>query len=117
MFLYRKCCIVSDDTPLFESDVNFWLIYVGVTLLVPLVLAVLPFRSNIVCCAILGSYSIILPIDYYVGSNLKYIVVNTVRRATVDGFNVAVIRPPYQGTGTVYSRPVYSTLEFSQKKK
>ncbi|XP_043268733.1 transmembrane 7 superfamily member 3-like [Venturia canescens] len=89
---------LADDTSLFESDLNFWLIYVGITLLVPIVLGLLPFVSNVVCCAILGSYTIILPIDYYAGSNLKYIVINTIRRATVPEFNAAVIRPPYQST-------------------
>ena len=41
-----------------------------------------------------------MPIDHYIGSSLKYIVLNVVRRATVRGFGQAVLDPPYQDNGT-----------------
>ncbi|XP_015602214.1 transmembrane 7 superfamily member 3 isoform X1 [Cephus cinctus] len=87
---------VPDGLALLENDLNFWLIFFLVILTTVLVLCVLSYRANIICCAVLGSYAVILPIDYYIGSNLKYIVINAIRRATVTGFNLAIIHPPFQ---------------------
>ncbi|XP_024944119.1 transmembrane 7 superfamily member 3 isoform X2 [Cephus cinctus] len=86
----------TDGLALLENDLNFWLIFFLVILTTVLVLCVLSYRANIICCAVLGSYAVILPIDYYIGSNLKYIVINAIRRATVTGFNLAIIHPPFQ---------------------
>lgn len=70
-----------------------------IILCVPLTLSIVPDSANIICCAILGSYAVVISIDHYAGSNLKYIIVNTVRRATSPGFNVAVVCPPFQVKG------------------
>lgn len=43
----------------------------------------------------------VLPIDYYAGSALKYIVINVIRRATVEGFEMANVEPPVQTKGTL----------------
>lgn len=48
----------------------------------------------------LGSYAVIIPIDHYIGSNLKYIVLNVVRRATIRNYGKAVLDPPFQDNGT-----------------
>lgn len=56
-------------------------------------------KGNIISCAVLGGYAVILPIDYYIGSSLKYIIVNVVRRITVRGFGRAVVDPPFQDNG------------------
>ena len=52
--------------------------------------------ASIASCAIVGSFAIVTPIDHYIGSSLKYILVNVVRRATVQDFNYAVIYYPFQ---------------------
>ena len=61
-------------------------------------------QGNIVSCAILGSYAAIIPIDHYIGSSLKYIVLNVVRRATISNFGKAVLDPPYQDNGRLELR-------------
>uniref|UniRef100_A0A0C9RKG7 TM7SF3 protein n=1 Tax=Fopius arisanus TaxID=64838 RepID=A0A0C9RKG7_9HYME len=88
---------IPDGIPLFESDANFWLVYAAIMIMVPLLLCIFPLSSNIVCCAFVGAYTIVLSIDYWTGSNLKYIVINTERRILVSEFNVATIQPPFQG--------------------
>ena len=60
-------------------------------------------KGNVVGCAVIGSYAVIVPIDHYIGSSLKYIVLNVVRRATVKGFGRAVLDPPYQDNGSTPS--------------
>lgn len=92
-------CSFTDGVTLFESDANFWAVYAAIMIMVPLLLCMFPLSSNIVCCAFVGAYTTVLAIDYWVGSNLKYIVINTVRRMIVPGFNVAAIHPPFQGKG------------------
>lgn len=87
------------DIPVLESDPNYWAAFVGIMLLVVLIVLLsssLMSKSHIISCAVLGAYATIIPIDYYIGSNLKYVLVNTIRRATVNGYNVAVISPPFQ---------------------
>ncbi|XP_049766035.1 transmembrane 7 superfamily member 3-like [Schistocerca cancellata] len=87
------------DIPVLRSDTNFWAAFVCIMLLVVLVVLLCPplmSKSNIISCAVLGAYATIIPIDYYIGSNLKYVLVNTIRRATVSGYNAAVINPPFQ---------------------
>ncbi|XP_063986386.1 transmembrane 7 superfamily member 3-like isoform X2 [Diachasmimorpha longicaudata] len=88
---------IPDGIALFESDANFWVVYGAIMIMVPLLLCMFPLSSNIVCCALVGASAVILSIDYWLGSNLKYIVINTVRRMVVPGFNVATIQPPFQG--------------------
>lgn len=56
-------------------------------------------QANIVGCAVMGSFAVIVPIDHYIGSSLKYMIVNVIRRATVRGFGRAVLDPPYQDNG------------------
>lgn len=50
-------------------------------------------------CSFIGAYGILFPLDYYIGSNLKYILINVIRRATIEGFNMAIAQPPFQLAG------------------
>lgn len=56
-------------------------------------------RANILCCGVLGAFAVIVAVDHYIGSNLKYILLNTVRRATKKEFKSAEIDPPFQMRG------------------
>lgn len=42
---------------------------------------------------------VILSLDYWIGSTLKYIIINFIRRIAVEGFNLAIIEPPTQAKG------------------
>ncbi|CAG5054370.1 unnamed protein product [Parnassius apollo] len=79
-----------------QIDFNFWALFILIMTLTSLILLSTTFLSDILCCAILGAYATIYPIDYYVGSNLKYIIINTIRRAVVPKFNNAVLLPPLE---------------------
>ncbi|XP_058789349.1 transmembrane 7 superfamily member 3-like [Phymastichus coffea] len=79
-----------------EVDAYFWLLYTTTIIVVILTFSVIPLTGNILCFTVLGAYASVLSIDYYSNSNLKYILVNSIRRITVDNFKVAVIDPPCQ---------------------
>uniref|UniRef100_A0A1B6KBX2 TM7S3/TM198-like domain-containing protein n=1 Tax=Graphocephala atropunctata TaxID=36148 RepID=A0A1B6KBX2_9HEMI len=84
------------DNVYMESNVNFWLAFLCCMLVVAVMFAPYTNRVNILACSVVGSYAAIVPVDHYIGASLKYIFINTMRRATVSGFNQAIIDPPFQ---------------------
>ncbi|KAF4531653.1 hypothetical protein B566_EDAN006584 [Ephemera danica] len=86
----------AGDFEIFQSDMNYWSAFLSVIVVVPLLVVLAAHIANMIACSILGSYAIIAPIDHYIGSNLKYILINTIRRATNKEFRTAVIDPPFQ---------------------
>ena len=61
-------------------------------------IVILPFTktASILSCAFLGTFTFIVSIDHYVGTSLKFILVNVMRRAYVEDFKVAVLYFPFQ---------------------
>ncbi|XP_076643755.1 transmembrane 7 superfamily member 3 isoform X2 [Halictus rubicundus] len=55
------------------------------------------FISALITGALYSSFMIVLPLDYWFGSSLKYILINPIRRATIAGFSDAIIIQPVQG--------------------
>ena len=93
-------CVVYFQSPdsftVLESDWIFWTLFIAIGTVSSFAIALLSIVTPAITCAIFSSYMMVLPIDYYAGSSLKYIIINVVRRATVSGFNQAVIHPPTQ---------------------
>jgi hypothetical protein len=75
------------------------MVFAGIAVLVSLLFLSLVQKANIISCAVLGAYAVVIPIDHYIGSNLKYIIVNIMRRATVKDFSIAIVDPPFQMRG------------------
>nr|XP_018918084.1 PREDICTED: transmembrane 7 superfamily member 3-like isoform X1 [Bemisia tabaci] len=86
---------LADVQPL-ENDTNFWLLFWSLTLLIIVIFHSGHHKACILGCSIVGAYMTIIPIDHYIGSNLKYAFINIIRRATVENFDTATIDPPYQ---------------------
>ncbi|KAK0092508.1 hypothetical protein PV326_001261 [Microctonus aethiopoides] len=87
----------------YHNNAAFWAIYVAICLVVTTTLCTCQMSSIMICYSILGAYAIILPFDYWLGANLKYIIINTIRRVSVTGFDSAIIEPPIQTTDIVLS--------------
>lgn len=88
--------VFSLNTVSMMNDVVYWMTIAA--FISGSLVAVLPFTktASILSSALVGSFIFIIPIDHYIGSSLKYILVNFVRRAYVDGFNLAVLNFPFQ---------------------
>ncbi|GJQ77317.1 hypothetical protein Trydic_g20735 [Trypoxylus dichotomus] len=87
------------DVAVFQNDINYWSVLIGITLLVTFALLILSHLcSNILTTSFLGAYIMIVPFDYYIGGNIRYIFLNTLHRATVPNYNLAVIDPPIQSS-------------------
>ena len=93
-----------------EVNAYYWLLYTTFILLSILIFSVIPRVGNILCFTALGAYATIISIDYYSGSNLKYIIINGIRRLTVSSFNIAIIQPPYQDKGKIANTKELITL-------
>nr|XP_034194537.1 transmembrane 7 superfamily member 3-like [Osmia lignaria] len=80
-----------------QSDGAFWALFATIAVSVSIIKLILySCTRGLLSCAIIGSYMIILPFDYYTGSALKYIIINIARRCTVSDFRFAIIQPPVQ---------------------
>ncbi|XP_066592792.1 transmembrane 7 superfamily member 3-like [Prorops nasuta] len=94
-----------DSAAAIQTNWSFWFIYfviIIVTLMITHCFCIWTVHQTCqivvrtITCAIYGSFMIILSLDYWIGGNLKYIVINLIRRACEPGFNYAIIRPPHQ---------------------
>ena len=78
------------------EDLYYWLVFLCIVLAVPGILLAFTQKASILSCVFLGTYTTILPIDFFLGTNLRYISINVMRRATNREFGEAVILPPLQ---------------------
>ncbi|XP_076748907.1 transmembrane 7 superfamily member 3 isoform X2 [Xylocopa sonorina] len=83
-----------DSFIILHSDWIFWILFTVSAISIGFIIGILSIITTAMTVAIFSSFLVILSIDYYVGSSLKYIIINIVRRATVEGFDVAIIRHP-----------------------
>lgn len=96
---------LSDVFAALENDINYWSIFGSVVLLGPILMISLSEKANIISCSIIGAFASALSVDYYIGSNLRFIVINIIRRATVPKFKHAIVDPPFQTKGKFTSEP------------
>ncbi|XP_048402051.1 transmembrane 7 superfamily member 3-like isoform X2 [Stegostoma tigrinum] len=82
----------------FRNDINFWIIFACVMLLVPMVLILLPRTLNIITCALVGSYAVIITVGVYVYTSLTFIILNIIKRAIYPEFAKVESDAPFQRT-------------------
>ncbi|XP_043256137.1 transmembrane 7 superfamily member 3-like [Colletes gigas] len=79
---------------------NNWF-FAAMSLLLFLILTFVGLASGsvtpVITQTIFSTYMIILPLDYLIGSSLKYSVINVIRRVTVADYEMAAVQPPVQG--------------------
>ena len=95
------------------DDLYYWLVFLCIVLAIPGILLAFTQKASIMSCVFIGTYTTILPIgaesfdlpshcsiiclpDFFLGTNLRYISINVLRRATKKGFSEALILPPLQ---------------------
>ena len=79
-----------------SNDTFYWLLITA--FIIGALLIILPFTktASILSCALIGTFIFFVSIDHYVGTSLKFILVNFLRRAYVENFNYAVLNFPFQ---------------------
>lgn len=86
-----------------ENDWLFWPMFVSLMFMIAILLSKMPYIAKILSRVVFGSYFVIIAIDYYTGSNLKYIILTLIRRITISEFRLAFVHPPYQDAGMLLS--------------
>ncbi|KAF2362921.1 protein of unknown function DUF4203 [Trinorchestia longiramus] len=75
-------------------------VFVVLPVLFALCLVAYSFRNiktvHILACVLVGSYATTMPLSFYFGCSLNYIVINAVAAMTVPGYTAAVGFPPFQ---------------------
>lgn len=82
-----------------EHNWLFWPMFISLILTINILLMRLSYVAEMITCAIFGAFFVIVALDYYTGSNLKYIIVTIIRRVTMPGFHLAFVYPPFQVAG------------------
>ena len=78
------------------DDLYYWLVFLCLMLAMPVILLAFTQKASILSCVILGSTVIALPVDYFLGTGLRFIFINVVRRASVPKFHLALPLPSWQ---------------------
>jgi len=81
------------NIPALTNDSYYWLVFVCLMLAVPVILLAFTQKASILSCVIVGSTVIAIPVDIFLGTGLRFIFVNVVRRASVPRFHEALIVP------------------------
>uniref|UniRef100_A0A8C5MVN7 Transmembrane 7 superfamily member 3 n=1 Tax=Leptobrachium leishanense TaxID=445787 RepID=A0A8C5MVN7_9ANUR len=79
----------------FRNNSVFWLTFCSVVIVSSLLL-IFPKHLNILSCALVGSYTVVLAIDSFVYTSLSYITLNVLKRTLNDEFSVAYTSAPLQ---------------------
>ncbi|XP_044747905.1 transmembrane 7 superfamily member 3-like [Coccinella septempunctata] len=87
---------VADDVN-FHNNAIYWTIFFGIVFMCWFTLSMFTMHGHILSCCFLGSYILMITtLNYWLGGNLQYIMINVYRRMFVPNFNVAIIQPPFQ---------------------
>ncbi|KYN01348.1 Transmembrane 7 superfamily member 3 [Cyphomyrmex costatus] len=81
-----------------EQNWLFWPMFISLIITTTTLLMTIPYVAEMTARVLFGSCFVIVAIDYYTGSNLKYIIISIIRRITISGFNLAFVYPPIQVT-------------------
>uniref|UniRef100_A0A5S6KV29 Anaphase-promoting complex subunit 16 n=2 Tax=Xenopus tropicalis TaxID=8364 RepID=A0A5S6KV29_XENTR len=84
------------DYATFHDDTVFWLTFTCISLVVPVAFLASAKLLNILTCAVVGSYTLVLAVDSYVFTSLTYITLNIVKRAVNQSFSGAYTSVPFQ---------------------
>ncbi|XP_058859178.1 transmembrane 7 superfamily member 3-like isoform X2 [Acipenser ruthenus] len=89
------------NVKVFRSEPLFWVCFVSMALVLPVILLSFTKALNILSCAVLGSYAGICLVGAFLPTSLVYILLDVVRRAVEPSYSRAIIPVPFQTTDYV----------------
>lgn len=78
-----------------DTPFNYGMTFTCGILLLPVILLCFTRFLNILSCAVIGSFGVILALDIYIGSGMKYIVINSLRHGTDTEYIKVIVTGPY----------------------
>ncbi|XP_031838981.1 transmembrane 7 superfamily member 3 [Nomia melanderi] len=88
--------MAPDSLASIHNNEAFWLLFVTLVVITSVLTLMFSNFTSMITCTIYSTFMMVLPLDYYFGSCLKYMIINVIRRATVEGFNNAIVSHPIQ---------------------
>lgn len=90
----------SADDINFHNNALYWTIFFGMVFMCWFSLSMFTMVGHILSCCFLGSYILMITtLNFWMGGNMQYIMINVYRRMLVPNFNVAILQPPFQVKG------------------
>ncbi|XP_041365599.1 transmembrane 7 superfamily member 3-like [Gigantopelta aegis] len=105
-----------------QTNFNYGMTFTCGVLIVPGILICFTKTLNILTCTFVGSYGVVVCIDYFLHSSLKYIILNSIRHSTVPGYLSVLVVTPFEVNDIILSCVwvilfvVGSVFQFSQHK-
>ena len=62
---------LATSSVLAESSTDYWLVYTCITLALPLLTLAFTQQASILACVLLGAYTVMVPLDYYLGTTIR----------------------------------------------
>ncbi|CAG9836141.1 unnamed protein product [Diabrotica balteata] len=93
---------MTADIVIFINGINFWVVFLSIMVSCVIISMANAMYGHIASISFTSSYACVMALNYYVGGNLPYILINTYRRVAVKNFNYAVISPPVQTTDILH---------------
>ena len=84
------------NTLTLTSDLHYWLVYSCLVLAGPICLLAFTHKANILACVIVGSTTAMIPVDFYLGTGLRFIFLNVLRRSYIKDYREAIFIPLLQ---------------------
>ncbi|KAL3265737.1 hypothetical protein HHI36_009939 [Cryptolaemus montrouzieri] len=85
------------DLEPFHRNGFYWSIFFGIIVACWLILSIFTMPGHIFSCAFFGSYVLMVTtLNFWMGGNLQYVVINVYRRICVPNFNDVILDPPFQ---------------------
>ncbi|KAK3103979.1 hypothetical protein FSP39_023388 [Pinctada imbricata] len=78
-----------------SKDFNYGMSFTCGVLIVPVIMLVFTKTLNILTCAFVGSYSIVLMLDIFLHAGMKYIIINSLRHSTSKSYYVVTVTGPF----------------------
>ncbi|XP_060550888.1 transmembrane 7 superfamily member 3 isoform X1 [Pantherophis guttatus] len=84
------------DYRIFQDDAVFWVTFSCVALVIPVIFVCCPRVLNILTCAVVGSYTVVLATACYIYTSLSYIGIDLLRRILNEDFKRTYTSVPFQ---------------------
>ena len=77
-------------------DLHYWLVFLCLVLAAPICLLAFTHKAHILACVLVGTTVTVLPVDFYLGTGLRFIFLNVLRRSYVPQYRLAILAPLFQ---------------------
>jgi len=98
------------NTITLTSSLHYWLVFTCLVLAGPISLLAFTHKANILACVIVGSVLAMIPVDFFLGTGLRFIFLNVLRRSYVEDYSEAIFVPLLQSEELLLLASLLATI-------